>query len=64
MLRPPSLPPKGLAAITQFVERQPQAFGNLARALSQDYKTVCENADAELDAALIARVAQAIGVGG
>jgi hypothetical protein len=51
---------EGLTAITPFVERRPKAFGDLARTLTQDYKTACENAGAEPDAALIARVTQAV----
>jgi hypothetical protein len=55
---------EGLTAIAALVEKHPLAFGDLARALRQDYLQACENAGAEPKAALLDSVARALGVGG
>jgi hypothetical protein len=50
---------EGLTAIVPFAERHTRAFGDLARALSQDYLAACEKAGTEPDMALLGRVARA-----
>ena len=55
---------EGLATIAPFVEAQPQAFGKLALALGQIHVQHCKNAGREPDAALLERVAKALGGGG
>jgi hypothetical protein len=52
---------EGLSLIALFVERHPQAYANLARALRRDYLAACEKAGAQAEAALLERVARAIG---
>lgn len=52
---------EGLVVIAPFVERQAQAFGGLARALSQIYIEACEKAGTARDSALVERVARAPG---
>jgi tetratricopeptide (TPR) repeat protein len=52
---------EGLAVIAPFVEKHAQAFGGLASALSRDYAAACEKAGAAPDAALLERVAWALG---
>jgi hypothetical protein len=51
---------EGLAMIGPFVERHAQAFGCLARALSQDYIATCEKAGVARDVALVEWVARAL----
>jgi tetratricopeptide (TPR) repeat protein len=55
---------EGLALVTPFAERHPQAFGDLVRGLGQDYIQACEKAGWEPDAALLERAARALGVDG
>lgn len=52
---------EGLTTIAPFVERHPQAFGELARSLRRDYVATLAMLGAETDSALLARVARAIG---
>jgi tetratricopeptide (TPR) repeat protein len=52
---------EGLTAITPFMERYPEAFGDLARALRQVYLAACDKAVEAPDTALLDRVAQIIG---
>ena len=51
---------EGLISIMPFVERHPEAFGDLARALRRTYLVACEKADAEPDALLLDRIAQVL----
>jgi tetratricopeptide (TPR) repeat protein len=52
---------EGLTTIAPFVERHPQAFGELTRALQRDYLASHATLSAEGDSELLARIAQAIG---
>jgi hypothetical protein len=47
---------EGLMTIAPFVERYPQVFGELTRALTQDYLSACKKSGKEPDQALLARV--------
>ena len=47
---------EGLISIMPFVERHPQALGDLARALGRDYLAACEKTGAEPDTVLLGRV--------
>jgi tetratricopeptide (TPR) repeat protein len=51
---------EGLATIAPFVERDAQAFGDLARKLAVSYLAVCRKAGTEPDSALLERIAQAL----
>jgi tetratricopeptide (TPR) repeat protein len=53
----------GLDALAPFVEALPQAFGDLARALGREYLAACQKAGRATDAALLERVARALGRG-
>jgi len=52
---------EGLMSIAGHVERHPQTFGDLARALSRDYLESCERAGAQPDSALLERIVRAVG---
>jgi hypothetical protein len=51
---------EGLAVISPFVEGHAEAFGDLARALSQTYIGACEKMGSAPDLALLERVAKAL----
>ena len=52
---------EGLTAIAAFVEQHPQAFGDLAKRLARGYIEACEKAGREPGAALLERIARALG---
>jgi TIR domain/Tetratricopeptide repeat len=52
---------EGLTSIVGHLERHPQAFGDLARALGREYLESCERAGAEPNWALVERIARAVG---
>jgi hypothetical protein len=53
---------EGLTLIAALVERQPQAFGHLARALCGDYLESCERTGAEPNSALVEKIARLVAV--
>jgi tetratricopeptide (TPR) repeat protein len=53
---------EGLTKIAPFVERHAQAYGDLAFRLSQDYLDACGKIGAQRDAALLERIARALGL--
>jgi tetratricopeptide (TPR) repeat protein len=55
---------EGLTSIAAFVERRPRAFGDLARALRQDYLESCERSGAKPNSALVKRIARAVAATG
>ena len=54
---------EALSMLAPFVERHPQAFDRLARGLGADYLAAAEKSSIEPDAALLERVARALGAG-
>ena len=55
---------EGLSVIAPFVDRQPLAFGDLAKSLARGYLQACEKAGRDADTALLECVGRALGGSG